>query len=179
MKILNHEQILKDIQEDIAQVQTCKIKYLLLAIFFGICINCKNQLNVLTLIITFATIAILYLLIYNFALNSYKKNYKKIKENNFYIQKVKLIDIQHYKTSGKHKRSYQKMIFSNYDDLKLTEDFTSREKLNQFCIGQTYYMVYIPYGKKDKLIKYYNTDLYQLDCNQNFINEKLYGKNLN
>lgn len=71
------------------------------------------------------------------------------------------------------------MIFSNYDDLKFKEDFTSREKLNQFCIGQTYYMVYILYGKKDKLIKYYNTDLYQLDCNQNFIKEKLYGKNLN
>ena len=119
------------------------------------------------------------MLIYNFSLNSYKKNYKKIKENSFYIQKVELIDIQHYKTSGEHKRSYQKMIFSNYDDLKLTEDFTSREKLNQFYIGQTYYMVYITYGKKDKLLKYYNTDLYQLDYNQNFINEKLYGKNLN
>lgn len=176
MKILNHEQILEDIQEDIAQVQKCKIKYLLLAIFLGICINCKNQLNIFTLIITFATITILYLLIYNFSLNFYKKNYKKIKENNFFIQKVELIDIQHY---GDHKHSYQKMIFSNYDDLKFKEDFTSREKLNQFCIGQTYYMVYILYGKKDKLIKYYNTDLYQLDCNQNFIKEKLYGKNLN
>lgn len=176
MKILNHEQILEDIQEDIAQVQKCKIKYLLLAIFLGICINCKNQLNIFTLIITFATITILYLLIYNFSLNFYKKNYKKIKENNFFIQKVELIDIQHY---GDHKHSYQKMIFSNYDDLKFEEDFTSREKLNQFCIGQTYYMVYIPYGKKDKLIKYYNTDLYQLDCNQNFIKEKFYGKNLN
>jgi len=81
-----------------------------------------------------------------------------------------LIDIQHYKTSGKHKRSYQKMLFSNYDNLKLTEDFTLRENLNQIRIGQTYYMVYIPYN---------NTDLYQLDCNQNFINKKLYGKNLN
>lgn len=182
MQEITTKLLIDDLSSDLQKAKSARIGYVIIAIVMSICINSKNELTILSLIITLITSIIIYTILYNITTSSFKAAITCINQKQFYIRKEKIRDIQHYSTYRRKKHQhyhYQKVIFTNNDDIQFSEDQIDqkmRQFLNSFSVGQEYYLVYTKNNRGNKLIKYYLTDDYELYGYSLSVGETIDGK---
>lgn len=182
MKEITTKLLIDDLSSDLQKAKSARIGYIIIAIVMSICINSKNELTILSLIITLITSIIIYTILYTAFTAKFKTAITCINQKQFYIRKEKIRDVQHYSTYRQKKHQhyhYQKVIFTNNDDIQFSEDQIDqkmRQFLNSFSVGQEYYLVYTKSNRGNKLIKYYLTDDYELYGYSLSVGETIDGK---
>lgn len=166
MNYLTFDLIIRELTDTVEKMKKGKPIYVCVSLFFAWVITFQNGISIGNTIFTIIIALIIYTLLYNFTIGPYKSNLQKVKQKQFYIQKEKVRDIQHY--TERHKgndRKYIKIIFTNNDSVRFREnelDTETMKRINSFSLGQVYYLVYTKQKKNNKLCIYYLEDNYDL-----------------
>lgn len=169
MEYLTFDLIVQELTDTVEKLKKRKPIYVCVSLFLAWIITFKNGISIGNTISTIIIFIIIYALLYNLLIGSDKSNLQKVKQKQFYIQKEKVRDIQHYKERHDgHDRRYIKIIFTNNDSVRFYENELDTEvmkRINSFSLNQIYYLVYTKQKKNNKLCTYYLEDKYNLYYN--------------